>query len=99
VTNQVTNNKIERLHTPQAYADIIEAYKRNTIVECASIFKTSHETIRQILRKNGVKIRKKGEYTDDTKIQAGAYKCSNIIRQYPDHLHKEIIDKTAEFVL
>jgi len=34
--------KISRLHTPQAYKDIVKAYQRNTILEVAAMFHTNH---------------------------------------------------------
>jgi hypothetical protein len=91
--------KLDRLHTPQAYENIKEAYRRMTILEVASEFRTSHETIRKILIKNGVRIRKKGEHTDTTKIDSAAYSATNIIRKYPVHLHQKILNKIKQYIL
>lgn len=90
--------KLSRLHTPQAYFNIKEAYKRMTILEVASEFRTSHETIRKILIHNGVKIRKKGERTDTFKVESAAYKATKIIREQPRHLYQEILDRIKAYL-
>jgi hypothetical protein len=92
------STKTARLYTPQALERIKKSYKRNNILEVAAEFGTSHETIRKILHKNNVRLRRKGEYTDDTKVQMAAYRCAKIIRGYPEELHKEIAIKIAQFI-
>mgnify|MGYP005644144449 CR=1 FL=1 len=92
------SRKLDRLHTPQAYVEIEKAYQEMSILEVACEFKTSHETIRKILIKNGVKIRKKGEHSDSAKVGSAAYSVSKIIRKYPTHLHGRIMKRVGEYL-
>ena len=91
-------SKIDRLHTPKAYKDIEKAYQELTILEVAAIFRTSHETIRKILIKNGIRIRKCGEHTDSTKVHSAAYSAVNLIRKYPERLHPRILKQISDFL-
>lgn len=91
-------SKLDRLYTPQSIKNIIYSYKRNSILDVAAEFGTSHETIRKILKANKIRLRKKGEYTDETKIHMAAYKCANIIRQYPPDLMDEILSRLNKFL-
>jgi len=90
--------KIDRLYTPEAVEKMKIFYQKHTILETAAEFHTSHETIRRILRINDVRIRRKGEHTDETKIYSAASKCANTVRMYPKGLHKEILKKLTSIL-
>jgi len=92
------SKKIDRLHTPQAYEDIKSAYQEMSILEVASRFKTSHETIRKILIQNNVRIRKKGEHSNSAKVGSAAYSTANTIRKYPVQLHRRIMQRVEEYL-
>ena len=90
--------KIDRLYTPEAVLRMKNFYQKHNILETAAEFHTSHETIRRILRINDVRIRRKGEHTDETKIYSAASKCANTIRMYPKGLHREILNKLTNMI-
>jgi len=90
--------KIDRLYTPEAVLRMKNFYQRHTILETAAEFHTSHETIRRILKLNNVRIRRKGEHTDETKIYTAASKCANTVRKYPKGLHRKILNKLTDII-
>ena len=87
-----------RLNTPQNKKAILKSYQRKTLVEVAAEFHAAHSTIKEILISQGIKIRKRGEHTDDTKIHIAAARCASLLRYYPTRLHKEILIKLKEYL-